>query len=84
MHTKGSRFDAYVGKLKALKKAETMMVLAHEMATRTPTLEMVMMQRLLEDRFHLKMHYEQRLDVRVRDDRGERWGTDEGCTSGRP
>ena len=53
--------SANVEKLKALKKAETMMVLAHEMATRTPTLEMVMLQRLLEDRFHLKMHYDQRV-----------------------
>jgi uncharacterized protein (TIGR03435 family) len=50
-----------VEKLKALKKAETMMVFAHEMTTRTPTLEMVMLQRLLEDRFNLKVHYEQRV-----------------------
>lgn len=53
--------SANVEKLKALKKAETMMVFAHEMTTRTPTLEMVMLQRLLEDRFNLKVHYEQRV-----------------------
>jgi len=53
--------SADVEKLKALKKAETMLVFAQEMTTRTPTLEMVMLQRLLEDRFHLKIHYEQRV-----------------------
>jgi uncharacterized protein (TIGR03435 family) len=50
-----------VEKLKALKKAETMVVFEEEMATRSPALEMMMMQRLLEDRFQLKMHYEQHL-----------------------
>ena len=53
--------SANVEKLKALKKAETMVVFAQEMTTRTPTLEMVMLQRLLEDRFQLKVHYEQRV-----------------------
>jgi uncharacterized protein (TIGR03435 family) len=53
--------SANVDKLKALKKAETMVVFAQEMTTRTPTLEMVMLQRLLEDRFRLKVHYEQRV-----------------------
>lgn len=53
--------SADVEKLKALKKAETMVLFEQEMATRMPTLEMVMLQRLLEDRFHLKVHYERRM-----------------------
>ncbi len=53
--------SANVEKLKTLKKAETMVVFEQEMATRTPTLEMVMLQGLLEDRFKLKVHYEQRV-----------------------
>ena len=64
---RGQLFDVHakvdsseLEKLKALKKAETMVVFAQEMTTRTPTLEMVMLQRLLEDRFKLKVHYEQR------------------------
>ncbi len=51
--------SANAEKLKALKKAENGVVFVQEMATRTPTLEMVMLQRLLEDRFQLKVHYEQ-------------------------
>jgi uncharacterized protein (TIGR03435 family) len=51
--------SANVDKLKALKKPEPMVLLAQEMTTRTPTLEML--QRLLEDRFQLRVHYEQRV-----------------------
>jgi len=51
---------ANVDKLKALDKAATMMFEARAMASRTPTFRMVMLQRLLEDRFKLKVHYEQR------------------------
>jgi uncharacterized protein (TIGR03435 family) len=50
-----------VDKLKALTKAETMMVTVREIASRTPSFRMLMLQRLLEDRFQLKMHYEQRV-----------------------
>ena len=50
-----------IEKLKAMKKAETMTVFAQEMASRTPTIEMVMLQRMLEDRFRVKVHYEQRV-----------------------
>ena len=50
-----------VEKLKALKKAETMTVFGQGMASRTPTVEMVMLQRLLEGRFRVKVHYEQRV-----------------------
>jgi uncharacterized protein (TIGR03435 family) len=53
--------SADVEKLKALTDAETMMVFAQDLASRTPTVRMVMLQRLLEDRFHLKAHYEQRV-----------------------
>ena len=49
-----------VPKLKELTKAETMMVEVQQIVSRTPTFRMVMLQRLLEDRFHLKVHYEQR------------------------
>jgi uncharacterized protein (TIGR03435 family) len=52
--------SADVDKLKELKTTETMMVEAREMVSRTPTPRMLMLQRLLEDRFHLKLHYEQR------------------------
>ena len=50
-----------VEKLKALAKADTMMVTVRELATRSPSYRMLMLQRLLEDRFSLKMHYEQRV-----------------------
>lgn len=50
-----------VATIAAMKKAETMLVEAGLMVHRTPTYRMVMLQRLLEDRFHLKMHYEQRV-----------------------
>jgi uncharacterized protein (TIGR03435 family) len=50
-----------VAKLKVLKKAETGAIFVQEMTTRTPTLEMVTLQRLLEDRFQLRVHYEQRV-----------------------
>jgi len=50
-----------VEKLKELDKAATMMFEARAMASRTPTFRMVMLQRLLEDRFKLKVHYEQRM-----------------------
>jgi uncharacterized protein (TIGR03435 family) len=52
---------ANVAKLKELEKAETMMVSVREMVTRTPSYRMLMLQRLLEDRFKLKIHYEQRV-----------------------
>jgi uncharacterized protein (TIGR03435 family) len=52
--------SAEVPKLKELTKAETMMVSVQEIVSRTPSYRMVMLQRLLEDRFHLKVHYEQR------------------------
>ncbi len=52
---------AEVPKLKELTKASTMMVEAKQMVTRTPTFRMVMLQRLLGDRFRLKVHYEQRV-----------------------
>jgi uncharacterized protein (TIGR03435 family) len=52
---------ANVEKLKELDKAATMMFEARAMASRTPTFRMVMLQRLLEDRFKLKVHYEQRV-----------------------
>jgi len=50
-----------VEKLKAIDKADTMMATVHELATRTPSARMVMLQRLLEDRFKLKVHYVQRV-----------------------
>jgi uncharacterized protein (TIGR03435 family) len=50
-----------VAKLKELEKAETMMVSVREMVTHTPSYRMLMLQRLLEDRFKLKIHYEQRV-----------------------
>jgi uncharacterized protein (TIGR03435 family) len=50
-----------VPKLKELMKAETMMVAVQQIVSRTPTFRMVMLQRLLEERFHLKVHYEQRV-----------------------
>ncbi len=53
--------SADVAKLKALTEAATMMVEVRQMVSRTPTLRMVMLQRLLEDRFHLKVHYEQKV-----------------------
>jgi uncharacterized protein (TIGR03435 family) len=52
---------ANVEKLKELDKAATMMFEARAMASRTPTYRMVMLQRLLEDRFKLKVHYEQKV-----------------------
>jgi uncharacterized protein (TIGR03435 family) len=53
--------SADVAKLKELSKAETMMVSVQEIVSRTPGFRMVMLQRLLEDRFRLKVHYEQRV-----------------------
>jgi uncharacterized protein (TIGR03435 family) len=50
-----------VEKLKAIDKADTMMATIHELATRTPSARMVMLQRLLEERFKLKVHYVQRV-----------------------
>ena len=50
-----------VPKLKELSKAETMMVAVRQIVSRTPTYRMLMLQRLLEDRFKLKMHYEQKV-----------------------
>jgi uncharacterized protein (TIGR03435 family) len=50
-----------VERLKALAKADTMMATVRELATRTPSYRMLMLQRVLEDRFQLKMHYEQRV-----------------------
>jgi len=52
---------ADVEKLKSLTTTETMMVYVQEMASRTTTPRMLMLQHLLEDRFHLKVHYEQRV-----------------------
>jgi uncharacterized protein (TIGR03435 family) len=49
-----------VPKLKELTKAETMMVSVQQIVSRTPTFRMVMLQRLLADRFQLKVHYEKR------------------------
>jgi uncharacterized protein (TIGR03435 family) len=49
-----------VPKLKELSKAETMMVSVQQIVSRTPTFRMVMLQRLLADRFQLKVHYEKR------------------------
>ena len=53
--------SAEVPKLKELTKAETMMVSVQEIVSRAPSFRMVMLERLLEDRFHLKVHYEQRV-----------------------
>ena len=53
--------SANVEKLKQLSDAETMMSSVRETATRTPSFRMVMLQRVLEDRFKLKVHYEQRV-----------------------
>ncbi len=53
--------SAQVPKLKELTKAETMMLSVQEIVSRTPSFRMVMLQRLLEDRFRLKVHYEQRV-----------------------
>jgi uncharacterized protein (TIGR03435 family) len=50
-----------VQKIKDLTKAETMMVTVRQIVSRTPTFRMLMLQRLLEDRFKLKMHYEQKV-----------------------
>ena len=52
---------ANVEKLKELTKAETMMVSVQEIVSRTPSFRMLMLQRLLADRFKLKVHYEQRV-----------------------
>jgi len=49
-----------VPKLKELSKAETMMVAVQQVVNRTPSFRMLMLQRLLEDRFQLKVHYERR------------------------
>jgi uncharacterized protein (TIGR03435 family) len=53
--------SAEVPKLKELTKAETMMVSAQQIVSRTPSYRALMLERLLEDRFHLKVHYEQRV-----------------------
>jgi uncharacterized protein (TIGR03435 family) len=52
--------SADVPKLKELTKAETMMVAVQQIVSRTPSFRMAMLQRLLADRFQLKVHYEQR------------------------
>ena len=49
-----------VKKMEQLEAADTMAETVREMATRTPSYRMVMLQRVLEDRFHLKVHYEQK------------------------
>jgi len=59
VHAKVDTSD--VPKLKELSKADTMMATVREMVTRTPSYRMLMLQRLLEDRFKLKVHYEQRV-----------------------
>jgi uncharacterized protein (TIGR03435 family) len=48
-------------KLKEIKKADTMMAEVRSLVSRTPTPRTLMLQRLLEDRFHLKVHYEQKV-----------------------
>jgi uncharacterized protein (TIGR03435 family) len=53
--------SADIGKLKEIKKADTMMAEVRSLVSRTPTPRMLMLQRLLEDRFHLKVHYEQKV-----------------------
>lgn len=53
--------SANVDRMKELAKADTMMASVREIVTRTPSYRMVMLQRLLEDRFKLKVHYEQRV-----------------------
>jgi uncharacterized protein (TIGR03435 family) len=65
---KTQRFDVVakadesdVEKLKAIDKEDTMMSMVRELATRTPPPRMLMLQRLLEDRFRLKVHYEQKV-----------------------
>lgn len=50
-----------VEKLKAIDKADTMMVAVKELATRMPSARMLMLQRMMTDRFALKVHYEQRV-----------------------
>lgn len=50
-----------VDKLKAIDKADTMMTAVKELAARMPSVRSLMLQRLLEDRFKLKVHYEQRV-----------------------
>jgi uncharacterized protein (TIGR03435 family) len=50
-----------VPRVAELEKAETMLVQARQMVSRTPGYRMVMLQRLLEDRFKLKVHYEQKV-----------------------
>ncbi len=50
-----------VEKMKELAKSDTMMAAVREIVSRTPSYRMVMLQRLLEERFKLKVHYEQRV-----------------------
>lgn len=50
-----------VEKLKAIDKADTMMTAVRELVSRTPSARSLMLQRLLEDRFKVKVHYEQRV-----------------------
>ena len=52
--------DSDVERLKAARKAETMAVVVKSMVERRPTTETAMLQQLVQDRFHLSMHYEQR------------------------
>ncbi|SFS04469.1 soil-associated protein, TIGR03435 family [Granulicella pectinivorans] len=59
LHAKVDSDD--VPKIKELTKAETMMVAVRQIVSRTPTYRMLMLQRLLEDRFQLKIHYEQKV-----------------------
>jgi uncharacterized protein (TIGR03435 family) len=50
-----------VEQLKALRKADTMAVEVEAMLHHKPTPEMLMLQHLVEENFHIKMHYEQRV-----------------------
>ena len=52
--------DADVERLKAVRKADTMAVWGRSMVERKPTIETAMLQQVVQERFHLKMHYEQR------------------------
>jgi uncharacterized protein (TIGR03435 family) len=49
-----------VEKLQAIRKAQTMTVEIDAMVHRRPTPDMQMLQQLLQEHFHLKMHYEKR------------------------
>jgi uncharacterized protein (TIGR03435 family) len=53
--------DSNVEHLAAIRKAQTYRLFVEAIMQRKPTPQEKMLQQLMEDRFHLKMHYEQRV-----------------------